>query len=146
MKKGYIEVEFLHPCLSCGNAEDGGMDLFQRASDGSIIWSQSWWHAVLSRARAELELDNLNISDIQLSLSVVADTAPYNRKYGRNKFRCHEAILTGTQVKFDFAIKDRVTLEELKTMFEHIGKFIGISPYGYNLGYGKFKLLDVVAV
>ena len=146
MKKGYIEVEFLQPCLSCGNVDKDDMDRFRRASDGSIIWSQSWWHAVLCRAKSELEMRDIRLSDIQLSLSIVAETAPYNRKYGGDKFRCHEAILPGEQVKFDFAIKNSATLEDLRIMFEHIGQFIGVSPYGYNLGYGKFKLLDVVAI
>lgn len=145
MKKGYIEVEFLQPCLSCGNREDGDSDKFQRASDGSIIWSQSWWHAVLTRAKKDLDMD-VDVADFAFSLSITADTSSYRRKYGGKKFRVHEAIMTGTQVKFDFALKNNATLEELETMMKHIGQFIGISPYGYNLGYGKFRVVDAVTV
>ena len=145
MTKGYIEVEFLQPCLSCWNRREGDPDKFKRSSDGSIIWSQSWWHAALKRAKRELEMDT-NVGDIVFSLSVTADTGNYKRKYGGNKFRCHEAILAGTQVRFDFALKNGVTTEELKTMMEHIGQFVGISPFGYNLGYGKFNVLEIVTV
>jgi len=144
MTKGYVEVEFLKPCLSCGNRDDEDKDKFQRASDDSIIWSQSWWHAVLVKAKRDLEMD-VNVSDITFSLSVVADTGTYRRKYSGNKYRNHEAIMTGTKVKFDFALKNKVTLEDLQKMMEHIGTFVGVSPYGYNLGYGKFRVLDVVA-
>lgn len=145
MTKGYIEVEFLQHCLSCGNRGDGDTDKFQRASDGSIIWSQSWWHAVLTKAKQELDMDVI-VTDMAFSLSITAETGVYRRRYSGKKFRNHEAIKTGTQVRFDFALKNAVTMEELTTMMTHIGEFIGISPYGYNLGYGKFKVIDVVSL
>lgn len=146
MIQGYILVEFLQPCLSCGNREfEGDMDRFQRASDGSIIWSQSWWHAVLNRAKKSLNMD-VRLSDIQFSLSVTAETAPHQRRYGGKKYRVHEAILPGNPVRFDFALDNNVSPEELEQLMRHIGKFIGISPYGYNLGYGKFEVLEVVSV
>lgn len=147
MIQGYVLVEFLQPCLSCGNREfEGDMDRFQRASDGSIIWSQSWWHAVLNKAKRSLELDDVRLSDIKFSLSVIAETSPHTRRYGGTKHRVHEAILPGSSVRFDFALDNNVSTEELEQLMTYIGKFIGISPYGYNLGYGKFKVLEVVSI
>ena len=67
----------------------------------------------------------------------------YGDMYGDNKSRVHEAIMPGTVVEFNAMVSDRVTESILRSILDRVGRFVGLSPYGYKLGYGKFNVIEV---
>ena len=52
--------------------------------------------------------------------------------------------MPGTPVTFNAVVSDHVTEQMRKQLLEKMGKFVGLSPYGYKLGYGKFSVVKVV--
>ena len=76
-------------------------------------------------------------------IDVSADTQLYKRRYSKTCYRTHEAIMPGTKVTIEFAIADHISKRDLKRLFRKMGKYIGLTQYGFNLGYGKFNLKHI---
>ena len=51
--------------------------------------------------------------------------------------------MPATKVTFEAVVADHVTESSLATILDRMGKFVGLSPYGYRLGYGKFNVVSV---
>ena len=145
MKDAKFEVEFLTHCLA--NSEPGtasAADTFQRDGDGKIVMQQSWFHSAFGKAiyLARLE-DQVEPGEIQIDPSVKADTQNWVRHYGEGMSRTHEAIMPKTRVVFDCMVADHVTHRMLHAILEKMGKYVGLSPYGFRLGYGKFNVISI---
>jgi len=143
MKDAQFTLEFTTHVLANGTDSDGNRDRFQTDSQGYLIWQQSWWHSALSQGISLCKLKHIKAGDIHMDLSVDAETELYDRRYGDKKYRTHEAILPGSKVTFHAIVADSITESELRLILNRVGRFIGLSPYGFNLGYGKFNVLDV---
>lgn len=143
MKDSSFTVEFTSHVLANGTGPKGERDHFQRDSNNCIVFQQSWFHSAFTRAIELCNARGIKASDIQVDLSFTAPTQVYRRRYGEGNFRPHEAIMPGTRVTFNAIVADHVTDTILHTLLERMGKFIGLSPYGYRLGYGKFNVIEV---
>jgi hypothetical protein len=143
MKDATFEVEFIQHVLA-NSGPDGKQCVFQRTSDDALVFQQSWWHSAFASAIEGVDdLRHIKPGDICMDLQVTAPTEMYKRRYGANRFRVHEAIMPGTIVTFSAIVDDRVTESNLKLILRRVGRFIGLSPFGHRLGFGKFRLLDV---
>ena len=143
MKDAKFTLEFTNHVLANATGPNGERDHFQRDSENKLIWQQSWWYSAFTRAIELAHERNIKAADINMNLAVVADTEQYRRRYGDNKFRNHEAIMPGTRVDFEAIVADRVTESVLKKILERMGTYVGLSPYGYRLGFGKFNVVSV---
>lgn len=145
MKTASITVEFTSHVLANGSERDSTADRFAHTSDGSLIFQQSWWYASISNALRGAGIRGLKPADIAMDLVVHAKTGLFERRFGEGgkHFRVHEAIFPGTRVVFNALVADHVTDSVLRTFFDRLGRFTGISPYGFALGFGRFVLLDV---
>ena len=143
MKDASFTLEFTTHVLANGVGPDGEKDHFQRDSVGKLIFQQSWFYSAFSRAIELAHIRGIKAGDIHMDLSIDAKTEVYHRRYGQGKFRSHEAIMPGTQVQFAAVVADRITETELTTILTRMGRFVGLSPYGYRLGYGKFNTVKV---
>lgn len=143
MKDASFTLSFTSHVLANGIGPDGKQDVFQRDTDNKIVFQQCWFHSAFSRAIELAHMRNIKGSDIQMDLTFDAATEPFDRRYGEGKFRLHEAIMPGTKVTFNAVVSDHVTESMLRTLLEKMGKFVGLSPYGYKLGYGKFSVVKV---
>ena len=143
MKLAKIRIEVVSHILAKG--QEGGPDHFARDSANRLLFQQRWWHSALSTA---ISLANVRLKpgDINLALTVTADTVQYPRAYtlrGEHHTRIHEAIPPGTVIELEAAVSDHVTQSTLEEVMDKAGKFVGMSPYGHNLGFGKFNVLAV---
>ena len=143
MKDASFTVEFTQHVLANSVGSQGERDVFLRDGEENLIFQQSWWHSAFARALEMEHLRHIKPGDITVDLIVNAPTEMYYRRYGKGKSRRHEAIAPGTVVTFYAVVYDRVTESTFKHLLDRIGRFIGISPYGHNLGYGTFQVLDV---
>lgn len=142
MKLAKFTVEFLRHVLA-NDVYEGKRDRFQHAGDGSLVFKQSWWYSAFSAALPGTGLRGIKPGHISMDLLVDAKTEIYHRHYGKGQVRPHEAIMPGTQVTFQAMVEDHVTESALRTLLDRVGRFVGLSPYGHNLGYGKFRLVLV---
>jgi len=144
MKEAKFTIEFITHCLavSSGSKKDS-CEYFDRDSKDRIIWKQSWWYTALNSTISMYKIRGVKPNDFNISLLVEAKVQIFKRRYGQNGFRKHEAIMPGTRVTFNAVVADNVTESTLTHILEKMGDYVGVSPYGHNLGYGKFVVIDV---
>jgi hypothetical protein len=141
MKTVKFTVEFLQPSLASGT-RDQEVSTFPRSSDGRIIFQDSWWHSALCAAlQGTVEGAEVNASDIRMDPELDAETETYTRRYNGTQQRKHECIPAGANVTFCAALASNVSMDAFHTIMDRLGRFIGISPFGHRLGYGKFKIV-----
>lgn len=143
MKDATFTLEFTTHVLANGIGPDGEKDHFQRDSTKALVWQQSWWYSAFTRAIELAHLRRIKAADIHMNLSVNAATDIYRRRYGDDNYRTHEAIMPGTRVSFEAVVADHITTSNLTSILDKMGKYVGLSPYGYKLGFGKFNVIKV---
>lgn len=143
MKEAYFTLEFTSHVLANSTNSDGETDRFMRDSDNKLIFQQSWWYTAFTKAIEVSQLKGIKAGDISMDLTVEAPTQIYARRYGEDKIRKHEAIMPGTIVKFNAIVSDHITESTLQQLLSKLGTFVGLSPYGFRLGYGKFKVKEI---
>jgi len=144
MKNASFVVEFITHCLANSTGPNGERDVFQRDANDDLVFQQSAWYSAFAQSIDLAHVKGIKASDINMNLSVQADTEVYERRYQGDKFRTHEAIMPGSRVKFEAVVADHVTESNLTQILNNMGKFTGFSPYGHKLGNGKFNLVSVV--
>lgn len=145
MKDASITIEYVTHCLASGRQVKDGYDEFEKDSSGNIIWKQSWWYAALMKSIELAGVKGIKPAHFHFNPVITAETEAYKRKYGRDRFRTHEAIFPGTKVTFEAVVDDIVTESAVEKIFKRMGKYVGLSPYGHNLGYGMFEV-DAIEV
>ena len=143
MKNAELTVEFISHVLACGLGPNGERDHFQRTSTKELIFQQAWWFSAFADAIQCSNIRGIKPNHISMQLTINAPTQIYKRKYSRGRYRMHEAIFPGTKVTFKALVADHVTESNLRVILERMGAFVGISPYGHNLGYGLFSVIGV---
>ena len=143
MKDANFTLEFTRHVLANSFGSDGDLARFQRDSKNNLIFSASWWFSAFTRAIEISRIRGIKAGDIHMDLSVSTPTALYKRRYGNDKYRTHEAIFPGAKVRFEAIVSDRITQSNLSEILTKMGKFVGLSPFGYRLGYGTFEVLAV---
>jgi hypothetical protein len=143
MKDVCFTLEFTNYVLANSIGPDGERDCFQRDSQGRLLWQQSWWYSAFTQAIKLAKIRGIKAGDIHMDLAVSAETEKYRRRYGDGEYRTHEAIVPGTKVTFEAVVADHVTKSSLQEILGRMGKYVGLSPYGYKLGYGRFNVVDV---
>lgn len=144
MKDATFTIEFVSHCLANGrDPQNKDHEVFAKDSRGRVIWQTNWWHSAFQRAINEGKLRNIKPAQINICLVVEVEISVYHRRIEEGWYRDHEAICPGTQVSFKAVVDDGITESAFRTLLERVGSFVGISPWGYNLGYGRFEVLDV---
>lgn len=157
-----IKIKLESPML--GQMEDGTkVKRFERTKDQDfIILSNEIFRWAVEEAVALLRWDNL-ISTVYM-VEIMPIKRPtlilYNRTYkdkisGNKKVTAHECIRSGAVLTMDLLTLNNLpksaveknlkppTKEEMQKIFEVIGKFFSISPWGSYTGkYGRFSLIS----
>ena len=145
MKQTKFTVSFTTHVLANGMTA-GSQDKFQRDLNNRLIFQQSWFYAAFNQALKIAKHRGIKPADIHMDLIVDAPTVMYERKYGEGREeqrRMHETIPPGTLVTFEAVVADHLTESTLKDILDKMGRFVGLSPYGHNLGYGRFNVVSV---
>ena len=133
--------------------------MFERDGRGRIVIPHGSWYRALSDALDTCESvpEGTRAASIRMRLSITARTEQYHRAYytdGRQlsdtaieqegHVRVHEAIPPNEVIHLEGAYDVKaLTLDALRDAFTTLGELIGLSPFGYNLGYGRFILEDM---
>jgi hypothetical protein len=70
----------------------------------------------------------------------------FKRTFNRTQKEDFESIPSGTVIKTKIVIDEEknpdVTKDDVINIFNHIGEFYGLSPWGVKFNYGRFKVED----
>ncbi|MEE8575668.1 MAG: hypothetical protein V3T31_00290 [candidate division Zixibacteria bacterium] len=148
MKDATFTIEFVSHCLASGRSRDPGdkVDRFDKDGSGKLIWKYSWWYSAIQQAIKIGSFKGIKPNDVNICLTVNAPIEVFKRRVveGDNVwYKNHEAIMPGGQITFEAVVADHVTEQLLSEVLSRTGKFIGVSPYGHNLGFGRFEVVDV---
>lgn len=143
MKDMILTVEFVTHCLSAGRQSEDDHDSFDRDNSGNVIFRQPWYHAAILKTIELSGLRGIRPGFFYFSNVVTVKTEIYKRKYGRDKYRSHEAIMPGTELTVHAMVDDSISEKQALDLFTCMGRYVGLSPFGYNLGFGKFEVRNL---
>jgi hypothetical protein len=153
MYEVYIRMQFDEPCLGNERGADDDPTRMRRNSDGTVIFQQSWWCSMISKAVDGYNKHQKDVTKILWTPEIDGTTSMYKRYYTITedgvrvrKYKPHEAFNRGDIIGVKALVPDGVPLEDLKDILQLAGTYCGISPYGWSKGYGKFKVLEVSKV
>ena len=153
MYEVYLRLRFDAPCLGSVRGEtDGSPDTMLRSPDGSVIIPQTYWRTIVCQGAKSYGKHQERVRGMLWTPSVDGTTNIFRRYYhlrsneGANKkmFKDHEAFLTGDVIGVKALVPDDVPLEDLREIMTITGEYFGISPFGWKMGYGKFKVLEAM--
>lgn len=152
MKHIEIIATMVSPMLASSiKPEDGeqATDTFLRDSDNNILIKQNQLYSMLGSAKA-IRSSSINIDSIKFGLAMASgDTEVYLRSYrtdGQLKYRKHESVPIGKEIRLRMYIPDKITLEDVAELFECAGGYVGLSPYGHRFGFGRFNVTGISEV
>ena len=109
MKDMTLVLEFVTHCLSAGRKPNDDHDSFDRDNSGNVIFRQPWWHASILKSIELSGIRGIKPAYFYFDPVVSVKTEIYKRKYGRDKYRSHESIMPGTELKIHAMVDDSVT-------------------------------------
>jgi hypothetical protein len=136
-----IRLRFTTPCL--GHVRHDDYDRFLYDATGAVTFMSSWWLESLRYGAQGLGRHQHAISDILFDSKIAGDVKKFKRYYSTDKYKEHEAFLTGTDIVVTAMVPDGVPINDLNTILTIAGKYRGISPYGWRTGYGRFDVINV---
>lgn len=139
MKRATIKISVITPILA-NYAGEERRNSFSRDRDGRVVFQHTWWYTAILAAIGQTRIRGIKPGDISISPVVEVETDRYQRQYGDKGTRDHECIPARAPVTLEAVVSDHVTKSGLSTIFEHLGNFVGMSPFGHNLGYGRFNV------
>ncbi len=132
---------------------------FRRDKKDRIAIDAIEWQWALASAAKALDC-NINVETIRTESGFDAPkTCLFNRKYhhnGKPLEEMFESIREGTVLTVHILVMESgeingqqykaPTKEELRWIFDYVGMFIGLSPWGSRWGFGKFEVEDIEQV
>lgn len=100
----------------------------------------------------DYEYDAIKLDGALRLVDPSVDTGIHIRKFmdhasGEEVIEKFEAYPCGTKMSFEVCIDEsKVSVEQLEKILGFIGKYDGISQFGFNWGYGKFNVVSIEKV
>ena len=152
MYEVYLRLRFDSPCLGSSRSEvEGGPDRMLRGSDGNVVFSQVWWRTIVCQGAKSVGRHQDRVRAILWTSAVDGTTKIFRRYYHlrsesgetQKLLKDHEAFLIGDVIGVKALIPDDVPMEEFRDIMSVAGEYFGISPFGWKMGYGKFKVVEI---
>ena len=135
-------IRFTTPCL--GAERKPRCDTMLRDKEGRVILMQSWWRSALRFAAKAMCRHQDDIENIQVDPVVDGTTRIYKRYFSTASFQEHECFDAGDEITVRFCLPNAIPVESFTELLSTAGKYVGISPYGFKLDFGRFAVLEVV--
>ena len=144
MQEVTARLRFITPCL--GQIRRNDYDRFQRDASGAVIFMNSWWRQLLQYGARAFGKHQTLVMEIRVHPRVVGEVKRYKRYYGPHRFKEHEAFLDGDVVEVRCMLPGNLPVEDFNKLFTLAGQWRGISPYGWQDGYGQFEVENVTSM
>lgn len=149
MRKIKATIQFTSPCLA--NMPIGGgeptADKFDRDCEDRIIIRPNCLESAVHKTLKFSEFEHIRASDVIIAPEIDTTTRLWKRNYtshGARKSRTHEMIPQDQRCTLELAVATHVNAAQAREFLVALGKFVGISPFGHNMGFGRFTLINVV--
>jgi hypothetical protein len=135
-------LRFNTPCL--GNVRRPDRDLMERDPDGMVIFMPTWWRFAFRDAARMLNRFQKQVDCIKPALAVEGEVKVFSRQFGERPedYKEHEAFIAGDTLVCRFML-DGIKLGSFRELLETVGKYQGMSPYGFKDGFGRFSVMEV---
>lgn len=147
-----VKLRLASPVLGALRADKGGIRRFQR-NNGKLLVSQFRLEEGLALASS-----NLNLGGADAFVRMEHTCQPpaiflYERRFragGVLQMEQFEALRKGTVITFKLLLRDDLpkcpSLATVQQLFELVGEFAGMSPFGGKFGMGRFSVEQLSAV
>ena len=118
---------------------------------GNVVFLKTWWNTILSYGAEALSRHQNQVGDIEWDPVVDGSPTVYRRfytdpRYPGTQYSDHEAFNVGSIVGIRAMLPDSIPIEDFQRILEIAGRYKGISPFGYRLGFGRFEVVEVTRV
>jgi len=146
----YVRLMFNAPCLGNERHPDPEPNKMLRNSDGAVIFHHSWWRSVVGQAASAYNKHQKVVSKIRFNPEIDGTVKLYKRYYytddGRGtkvkRYKLHESFFCGDVIGVKALIPDAIPLDDFKELMDVVGAYYGISPFGWDRGFGRFKVVE----
>lgn len=147
MYEVYFRLRFDSPCLGNMRPEDESKpDTMMRNLDGAVTFSQTWWRTVVLQGANSYGKHQERVKGILWASAVDGTTKIFRRHYqkdGKKLVKDHESFVAGDVIGVKALVPDDIPITDLKEIMDISGEYFGISPFGWKMGYGKFKVIEI---
>ena len=148
MRKISVDIQFTSPCLA--NAPMGDTitaDKFDRDRNNRVLIRPNCLESAVHKTLRFSEFGDINAHDVIIAPEIDTPTRMWSRQYmskGTRQARTHEIIPQDQTCTLEVAASDNVSDTQLREFLTALGKFVGISPFGHNMGFGRFSVINAV--
>lgn len=148
-----IKIRFSEPCLGNERAPDPEPNRMRRNTEGEVVFAVVWWRSMVVRAAEIYSKHQKRVNGILWTPEVDGTVKLYKRYYYMTegthrvkRFKQHEAFLDGDVIGVKALLPSGLPIGDFQEILTLAGSYLGISPYGWRRGFGKFKVESVERV
>ena len=138
MQEVGVTLQFITACL--GNVRRPTCDLFDRSPDGHVIFLQSYFRSLLIYGAQAYGRHQNTILQVRIHPHIEGTVHTYRRFWSADEYTDHEAFLVGDCITIKAMLPDNITQDDFKAILKLAGGYRGISPYGWQSGFGRFTI------
>jgi hypothetical protein len=145
-----VTLIFDEPCMGNIRNPDPEPNTMLRNSEGRVIFHQAWWRTIMIKASEAYFKHQQLVKKITWTPEIDGTLCLIKRYYtkieGGARIRCfkpHEGFDRGSVIGVKALVPDGIPIGDFKELLSLAGEHFGISPFGWKLGYGKFKVKEV---
>jgi len=138
MKEVAVKIKFITPCL--GGIRRPDYDRFERDGSGAVIFMASWWRRILVYGAKAFGKHQKLVRQVRMNSRIEGHVQRFKRFYAANRWTEHEAFMTGDEIVIRAMLPNGLPPNEFRTIINLAGEYRGISPYGWQDGYGRFEV------
>ena len=145
MPQVQLTIRFLTPCLApvvlSDDSSEDGVKRFARFRRGTdlLIWRRAWWFTPCNQASKRWAIE-LDLTKVEISVMATPSELVHILDPAEHVYRTHEAVPVDGTLTFELMVDESVCLEDLRSILEKVGEFIGLSPHGFKAGCGRFSV------
>jgi len=141
MQEATVTLQFITPCLGNVRGGPGEPDKFEHDPvTGLVTFYQSYWQNLLVRGAQAYSKCQNGVRLIRVHPCIDGKPKIYRRYYGYDSHTDHEAFLVGDEIIVKALLPDGMTPLDFEAILKLAGGYFGISPYGWQSGFGRFTV------
>lgn len=146
-----IELNLTTAMLGDTRDQGTGVRRFARDANNAIRLGPDVWKNALTMAQADI-CSHYNLEGVLPANWIrTPSTQLYKRRYNQTKTDYFEIVQKGAHLKTEFLVRGHNFPQSpgqdgLTKLLNHIGEWIGISPWGVKYNYGRFTVVHVTPI
>lgn len=141
------KISLTSPILGDSRPDKAGVRRLRKTSDGRIKINETQWRESLTEAAKQLKIKDFDPKTISFESGFDPQAMTLIRRvYNRTNIEFFEGVDKDQKLTFEYMVEEvpgAPTLEQLKQMWNVIGKYIGMSQFGNKFQLGRFTVMYV---